>query len=82
VLAGFLANFLYARKFRTVISSLAANTATTITHGLNLANMEDMHCLCYQGGQQVELAIAPTTTNALMVTSNQALGNVTVVVQG
>lgn len=81
-LSTFLVSFLYARKFRTLVTSLAANTPTTITHGLNLANIEDMHCLCYQGGQQIELTVTPTTANALTIASNQTLGNVTVVVQG
>ena len=82
VLANFLIAFLYARKFRVLVSSLAANTATPITHGLNLANAEDMHCMCYQGQQQIELDVRPTGINTLTVTSNQTLGNVTVVVQG
>lgn len=81
-LATFLVGFLYARKFRIVITSLAANTPTTITHGLALANIEDFHVQFYQGGTPIELSYTPTTVNAFTVTSNQTLGNVTVVVQG
>lgn len=80
--ATLLAALFYTRKYRTLIVSLAANTATTVTHGLNLANMEDCVVEVYQGGARIELAVAPTTVNALTVTSNQALGNVTVVVIG
>lgn len=82
VLANFLAAFLYARKFRVVVSSLAANTATTITHGLNLVNPEDLHVAFYQGGAPIELAYTTTSANAMAITSNQTLGNVTVVAIG
>ena len=77
-----LASLQYTRKYRTLVVALAANTATTITHGLNLANMEDCAVELYQGGARIELAVAPLTINALTITSNQALGNVTVVVLG
>lgn len=77
-----LAALAYTRKYRTLIVSLAANTATTITHGLNLANMEDCAVEVYQAGTRIELAVTPATVNTITVTSNQALGNVTVVVLG
>ncbi len=82
VLAAYLANYLYARKFRTLVSSLAANTATTITHGLALLNPEDCTVSIKQAGSDVDMLVSYTSINALTITSNQALGNVTVVVQG
>ncbi len=81
-LATLLANNLYARKYRTLVGSLAANTATTITHGLALLNPEDCTVALKQGGQDIDMLVSYTSVNALTITSNQALGNVTVVVQG
>jgi hypothetical protein len=81
-LAAFLLNFLYSRKFRINIASLAANTATTITHGLNVANPADVVTAVYQDGAEIVVDIKPTTANALTIESNQALGNVTLVVVG
>ena len=81
-LAGFLANFLYARKVVTLITSLVANTPTTVTHGLNTVSTNDIQVQCYQGGVQIMLEIKPTSVNALTVQSNQTLANVTVVCQG
>lgn len=82
VLASTLASKLYVRKYRELVPTLSANTAATITHGLLVANAEDVVVSCYQGGQRILLAVAPTSVNALTVTSNQALANVTVVVNG
>jgi hypothetical protein len=82
VLAGFLINFLYARKFRILIASLAANTPTTITHGLNVVNPSDVVTAAYQDGGEIVVDIKPTTANALTIESNQVLGNVTLVVVG
>lgn len=81
-LATFLANYLYARKVRVAVVSLVANTPTTITHGLNVANTEDVQVQIYQGGSLIYLAVAPTTANAIQITSNITLANVTVIVQG
>jgi hypothetical protein len=81
-LATFLLGFLYARKFRVTLTSLTAATPTTITHGLNVANVTDVIVSAYQGGAAIVLDIKPTTVNALTVESNQTLGNVTIVVQG
>jgi len=81
-LAQFLINFLYARKFAINITSLAANTPTTVTHGLALAAQEDAVVAFYQGGVEIELLWTPTSVNAGTVTSNQALSNVKVVIVG
>lgn len=81
-LAGFLINFLYAKKFRTNVASLIANTPTIITHGLNLANAEDLNVTIYQGGNLIRLSVKPTTINSITIESNQALSNVVVVCQG
>lgn len=81
-LAAFLANFLYARKVITTITSLVANTPTTVTHGLNVNAQNDIQVQCYQGGVQIFLEIKPTSVNALTVQSNQTIATVTVVCQG
>lgn len=81
-LAQYLANYLYTKKFRMVITSLVANTPTTVTHGLAVVNITDIQVTCYQNGSEIELAIVPTTVNAFTVEANQTLGNVTIVVQG
>lgn len=81
-LGAFLTNFLYSRKVVQTIANLAANTATTVTHGLNVATQDDLHVQCYMGGTQIGLAIASSSVNAITVTSNQALTNVKVVVIG
>jgi hypothetical protein len=81
-LASFLISLLYARKFRVVIPSLAANTTTPVTHGLNLANMEDVQVSFVQGGVPIELYWVPVSGNAISITSSAALTNVTVVALG
>jgi hypothetical protein len=81
-LAAYLIALLYTRKYATTVASLPANTATTITHGLNLATADDFVVNISQGGQKIQLAVAPTTVNAFTITSNQALTSVRIVVQG
>lgn len=81
-LAGYLTNFLYQRKSTTLITSLAANTPTTVTHGLNVANQDDVTVQCYQSNAQIGLSVKSSSVNAILVESNQALGNVKVVVTG
>lgn len=81
-LAGFLANFLYSRKVVVSIVSLAANTPTDVTHGLNVAAAEDIAVQCYQGGAQIGLRVVPVSVNKVTVESNQTIGNVKIIVQG
>jgi hypothetical protein len=71
-----------ARRVTTNITSLAANTPQTITHGLNLANASDLAVACWQGGATVELAVNSSSANAITVESNVALSNVRVLCEG
>jgi len=80
--AAYLANVGYVRRFRTLVASLAAATATTVTHGLAVANPADVVVQISQGGIPIELDITFTTVNAFTITSNVALANVTVIVIG
>lgn len=70
------------RRSTTNIASLVADTATTVTHNLALANAADLVVNTWQGGSQVLLAIAPVNANSLTVTSNVTLSNVRVVCEG
>lgn len=81
-LAGYLSNFLYQRKATTLIASLAALTPTTVTHGLNVTNQDDVTVQCYQANTQIGLSVKSSSINAILVESNQTLGNVKVVVAG
>jgi hypothetical protein len=81
-LATFLAGFLYSRKVRVPVTSLVANTPQTITHGLNVANPEDIHVAFSQGGNPIQFGWQATSTNAISIVSNQTYGNVTVVIIG
>lgn len=81
-LAGYLSNFLYQRKSATNISSLAANTPTTVTHGLNVLSQDDVIVQCYQSNAQIGLSVKSSSVNAVLIESNQTLGNVKVVVVG
>lgn len=78
-LAGFLANYLYARKVVTTIATLTANTPTTVTHGLGLLASVDLLVQCWQGGEKAQLAIVPTSVNAFTVESNITLSSVKVI---
>ena len=80
--AAYLANFAYTRRYRTLVASLAAATATTVTHGLAVANPADVLVQISQAGVPIELDIAFTTVNAFTITSSVALANVTVFVVG
>lgn len=81
-LAGFLTNYLYAKKVVTQITTLTAATPTTVTHGLNLASSNQLTVMCWQGGVPVRLAIGLSSVNAITVESNVTLSNVTVICQG
>lgn len=81
-LAGYISQALFTKKYRTLVASVVANTATTITHNLNLLNPEDATTLTKVAGLEVELTVNYVTVNTLTITSNQALTNVTVVVIG
>lgn len=76
-LLGYLSNFFYSRRVAQTITSLAANTATNVTHGLNLATPIVQ---VWQGGDEIELYVQSVSANVISVTSNTALSNVTVVV--
>lgn len=80
--AALLANFGYVRRYRTLVASLAAATATTITHGLAAANPADIVVQLSQAGIPIEMDVTFTTVNAFTITSNLPLSNVTVVVIG
>ena len=82
VTPGTLAGAGYTRRYRTLVASLAAGTATTITHGLNVANATDVLVQLSQGGAPIECDIAFTTVNAFTITSSAALASVTVFVVG
>lgn len=81
-LASFLTNYLYARKVVTQITTLTAATPTTVTHGLNLTNSNELQVKVWQGGAPIEVAIALTSVNAITIESNITLSSVTVVCQG
>lgn len=70
------------RRFKTLVASLTANTAATVTHNLALGAAAECVVNVFQGSKQILLAIAPVDENSLTVTSNVALSNVTVVVEG
>lgn len=70
------------RRIPTNITSLAANTPQTVTHGLNLANAADVQVQCWQGGNLIDLAVSTVSTSAISVESNVALSNVRVVCEG
>lgn len=72
----------YARKVRATFASLSANVATSITHGLGVANQEDIQVSCWQGGRPIFLDVAATSGNSITVQSNTTLGNVTVIIIG
>ncbi|WP_028526120.1 hypothetical protein [Runella limosa] len=76
-LAGYLANFFYARRVTQTITSLVANTATNVTHGLNLATPVVQ---VWQGGEEIDLHVQSVSNNIVSVTSNTTLANVTVIV--
>jgi len=77
-LAGYLANFFYARRVSTVIATLAANTPTTVTHGLGVALPS---VTIWQGGEIIDLEVVSTSSNAYTVQSLSALSSVTCVTQ-
>lgn len=81
-LAQFLRNLLYARKFVGPVAGIAANTATTVTHGLGLLSPEACTVAIKQAGTDVRLQVNYTSNDAITITSNQALSGLTVVVQG
>lgn len=70
------------RRFKTLIASLTALTAVTVTHGLALGAAAECIVNVFQGSKQILLAIGPVDSNSLTVISNVALSNVTVVVEG
>jgi len=81
-LANFLVNALYARKVVINVASLSANTPTTVTHGLNVLNQNDLIVNCWQAGEIIDLRVVSSTVNAIQIESNIALSNVRVVMQG
>lgn len=81
-LAGYLSNFLYQRKSTTLITSLAANTPTTVTHGLNVSDQDHVAVECWQSNTAIGLSVKSSSVNAIIVESNQTLGNVKVIVIG
>lgn len=76
-LAGYLANYFYARRVTQSIPSLVANTPTILTHGLNLAAPV---VKCWQGGEEIDLYVTSPSTNSISVTSNTTLSNVSVTI--
>lgn len=76
-LAGYLANFFYARRVSQNITSLVANTTTNVTHGLNLATPVVQ---VWQGGEEIDLHIQSVSANVISVTSNTTLANVSVII--
>ncbi|WP_028523210.1 hypothetical protein [Runella limosa] len=76
-LLGYLSNFFYAKRVVQTIASLTANTVTNVTHGLNLATPLVQ---VWQGGEEIELDVKSVSANAISVTSNTTLANVTVIV--
>lgn len=81
-LAQYLINRLVARKVVTQIASLAANTVTTVTHGLGLLNSNELQVTVWQGGRRIEIDVALVSVNAITVKSLVAYSNVTVICQG
>lgn len=81
-LAGFLTNYLYARKVVTQITTLTADTPETITHGLNLAASNEVTVTCWQGGKMIGLSVEDDSVNAITVESGVTLSNVTIICQG
>lgn len=81
-LSDYLSNYLYARKVKTSISTLTANSAQTVTHGLGLASGTDCQVSIWQGGYQIFVEVVPVDGNSITVQSNQTLSNVVVIVQG
>lgn len=77
-LVQFLINGVYAKATRTLITTLTANTPTTVTHGLALTHAEKLSVTCYQAGDEITLRVSPSTINAVIVESNNTLSNVTV----
>ncbi|MFN8349429.1 MAG: hypothetical protein U0X91_30790 [Spirosomataceae bacterium] len=77
-LAGYLANYFYSRRVSTLIASLPANTATTVTHGLGVALPS---VTIWQGNEIIELDVVSTSSNAYTVQSLSALTNVTCVTE-
>lgn len=76
-LLGYLSNFFFAKRVVQTITSLTANTVTNVTHGLNLATPVVQ---VWQGGEEIELDVKSVSPNAISVTSNTTLANVTVIV--
>ena len=70
------------RRYSTVITSLVADTPSTVTHNLTLNAASDLSVSCYQGGGQIFLAVTPVDANSITVESNVTLSNVTVVCMG
>lgn len=70
------------RRYSTIITSLVANTPSTVTHGLALNAAAEVGVSCYQGGSQIFLAVSPVDANSITVTSNLTLSNITVVCLG
>lgn len=81
-LAGQIGTYGFAKKYRTLLATLAANTPTIVTHNLGLANADDLICSVSTGGEQVEMSILNTSVNSITITSNIALTNITVVCVG
>lgn len=77
-LAGYLANYFYARRVSTLIGTLTANTATTVTHGLGVALPS---VTIWQGNEIIDLEVVSTSSNAYTVQSLVTLSNVTCVTE-
>lgn len=71
-----------SRRYRITGVTLVANTALTVTHNLALATASEIQVAVYQGGQEIQVAVAPVDANSLTITSNVALATVVVVVLG
>lgn len=72
----------YVKQVVSVITSLVANTPQTVTHGLGLANANNIIVQCYQAGEQIVVRVAPSTINAVVIEANTTLANVTVTMHG
>jgi hypothetical protein len=77
-----LANFLtgkgYVRK-AVQVTNLTANTAFTFSHGLGLADQNDLSVSAWQANEQIMLAVRSVSANAVEVESNVTLSNVKLV---
>ena len=70
------------RRYSTIITSLVADTPSTVTHGLALNAAAELSVSCYQGGSTVYLAVVLVDANSITIESNTTLSNVTVVCMG